>query len=932
MNFKNFYTESFGFDYKFPKNPNEAIADFYAMFAVHKTDLNVLNTLRDEDLAFSLKQANDIIVKGMYKFLLEAVLRACACEIFHFQGFYKEYLEDEFLKKYDNENIYQRINVVVNPYQEKYIRNVLPKYEERWKRIAHMENFNIDEFLNFCSIAFSQKKDFWHSSFGGEAWMKIADAGIYLIESFKKYERNKKDTDIYVAIDHIIDIHHNTGSLFTKWRGINVDMGIINLKSKIVPESEWKDGEYVPNYSKPVPYQKLIPQCSPRIQDAFFAAFKDIYGHSAEAVNVSKYINPIFKSGGDTYKPRKDILPREPRPIIEPEQSYDEKEQEEIQNLQDELSQRRLVEFKISKNQEKLFNLFIKDVLKSDLNKEGYNKIYFIINDLENSKFWFVENGCLIYPEDYYKLSKSKLDDEYSIKMLFCIFSCLLTPKNAMLFMQDFVNDLLIYLEEKENEHLKNSYFEKLLQYKIAIEQYFKIGKFDETWEKMFAKPNELEEIYCAQIAISTLMNDNFKKMGVKKYLDLIYKYLESQPKIRFSKEVIDVKYEVLLEINSDIQVGDYVKILDVSHGVNKDYLNFKDIISKVKDIDFSKKRPIYSIWALDKKNYFYFTRDELKLISKGNKNLKVDVDKELNEDEQFLQSFKVGDKVVVGIDFTQDNIIFKKGETGTVSNIAKINNKITDIQIAWDNIITGINKSGNSDKKGIFYYIMKYKFLQGKIRHLYKVEKNENLYTLKVGNKVKVIGKAIFGNNQWLHKIGEIVAHGDQKEQYLVQFKSFDKKYVAYYSKDSLELVNKEPFVPVFKISDKVQVIGPDITDSIFYVGSKGTISKIDNDSRSYLVLVANNVSRWFDESSLKKAEEEVEFKVGDRVETTSIFRKSVLVGLKGKVCDVNTHEKYGLIGVCFDKKVPDGHSCDGSCPDGHGWYLDKPSIKKLS
>lgn len=61
-------------------------------------------------------------------------------------------------------------------------------------------------------------------------------------------------------------------------------------------------------------------------------------------------------------------------------------------------------------------------------------------------------------------------------------------------------------------------------------------------------------------------------------------------------------------------------------------------------------------------------------------------------------------------------------------------------------------------------------------------------------------------------------------------------------------------------------------------------------------------------------------EFQVGDRVEMAGTLRKSY--GL-GTVCEVRCY-LGGIVdyGVCWDRNIG-GHSCDGSCEPGHGWYV---------
>jgi hypothetical protein len=66
------------------------------------------------------------------------------------------------------------------------------------------------EFYDFIVIAklFFEKAD-WNENYGGPRWANIADAYFRLASS-------KSVNQKIIAIDHLYDLEHNTGSIFTK--------------------------------------------------------------------------------------------------------------------------------------------------------------------------------------------------------------------------------------------------------------------------------------------------------------------------------------------------------------------------------------------------------------------------------------------------------------------------------------------------------------------------------------------------------------------------------------------------------------------------------------------------------------------------------------------------------------------------------------------
>lgn len=68
--------------------------------------------------------------------------------------------------------------------------------------------------------------------------------------------------------------------------------------------------------------------------------------------------------------------------------------------------------------------------------------------------------------------------------------------------------------------------------------------------------------------------------------------------------------------------------------------------------------------------------------------------------------------------------------------------------------------------------------------------------------------------------------------------------------------------------------------------------------------------------------------YSVGDRVQAIVNHpdnNSSILAEDTGTVCNISA---VSSIGVEWDKPVSGGHSCDHTCEDGFGWYVDKDEI----
>lgn len=240
----NLLKEGFGFDYKFPQDKNKAIYDFYALSLIDTEKLltakyetgykgqevpSWLGTApgeivsQDEDLKFSLEQAIITSLNGMRDFMLETLRRAVSAEIVHFQPIWNDRIL--YSTTPTNKAVFKKIQKMINPESVDYFRASLPGYDTRYEKMLKLKIKDKD-FFTFAADAFSQEKSSWHASYGGKAWQKIAEGALQLSDTTKVSE-NYKDKytsseaknrkEIIDAVDHTIDLAHNTGAVFTKW-------------------------------------------------------------------------------------------------------------------------------------------------------------------------------------------------------------------------------------------------------------------------------------------------------------------------------------------------------------------------------------------------------------------------------------------------------------------------------------------------------------------------------------------------------------------------------------------------------------------------------------------------------------------------------------------------------------------------------------------
>ncbi len=251
LDFKNWVLqEAFGsFKYQFPINKLQQMADFYALQMLSgrtSFDLKRQQLISDkgedsyqfgkprsmddqpnkeDQLDYVLKEIVNEFIPKLKEEILEDVLFSIISEARH--------ATDANGPK----NILNAIEHKLGPEHRNIARKFFKDFQTRIGRYDYDDNFSrkyqdkeeeleggsesyvkaYHSFINskstprqFVEISKVLFKDLnWHQSYGGKAWTEICDAWLHLNEA-------KSLQSMFVYIDHIYDIQHNTGSVFNK--------------------------------------------------------------------------------------------------------------------------------------------------------------------------------------------------------------------------------------------------------------------------------------------------------------------------------------------------------------------------------------------------------------------------------------------------------------------------------------------------------------------------------------------------------------------------------------------------------------------------------------------------------------------------------------------------------------------------------------------
>lgn len=289
MKFKRYYfTEIYSnWIYK-PEDIYHAIYDFYALSLINP------DLLRDEELAQAMKEAKEINVNYIREFLLEQLERAVSAEIAHYLHFKKpEALQDyvpkwlgggssvikfykDYVKHFGNPNkLTSSGKLIIEPEILVYRRG----YEDAYKvtrEFMKKYGYSLYDLFNAAKYMFEDGSGWISDKYGGSAWVRIAEAGIKVLDT-----KNQNDIDKVMAVlDHVFDLEHNTGSIFTK----NPHLDTYRIK-KIL--------DYKRDVTNEVSFYNKV---SFNLKGPYMAAIKDLTGKTVESEKEKVELDDMLKS------------------------------------------------------------------------------------------------------------------------------------------------------------------------------------------------------------------------------------------------------------------------------------------------------------------------------------------------------------------------------------------------------------------------------------------------------------------------------------------------------------------------------------------------------------------------------------------------------------------------------------------------------------
>ena len=215
--------------YRTAENISSVIADFYLLESIKNSGEDI-SDVREYITNNLIKLANDFKQR-----LLEEVKSAICIE----------YVVINYVMSSNPSSIVYDVLDPKNHYNDSYYKSIqmfymqLQKFsyegDDRIRKLAKQEiNIpTIDEFYNTYIETISSKfLDF--GSYIGKPWNNIVDAWKQLYEA-------KDLNNIIIALDHIIDLQHVTGSIFTR-TSLEIDDNILDIKSG--QDSLWELYDY----------------------------------------------------------------------------------------------------------------------------------------------------------------------------------------------------------------------------------------------------------------------------------------------------------------------------------------------------------------------------------------------------------------------------------------------------------------------------------------------------------------------------------------------------------------------------------------------------------------------------------------------------------------------------------------------------------------
>ena len=308
LDFKNWILqEAFGsFKYQFPSDKKQQMADFYALqmllgrdsFDLKRQQLVADKGVdsyqfgkprsmddqpnKEDQVDYVLKEITNELLPQLKKEILEDVLFSIITEARHaidmnepisILNFIDEHLGPDYkkiIRRFFADYINRKDRMNMKNHFARRVKNDKEKLggNENYVKAYHSylnSKSTPEQFVEICEKMFEGLK--WQSSYGGTAWKNICEA-------WKNLNQAKSIQSMFVQIDHIYDIQHNTGSVFNKLR----DYARIGIELK-----DFQDRKA--NMNNPL---EIYHEVSPSMRKILPFAAKFKFGTSLEDFENSK--------------------------------------------------------------------------------------------------------------------------------------------------------------------------------------------------------------------------------------------------------------------------------------------------------------------------------------------------------------------------------------------------------------------------------------------------------------------------------------------------------------------------------------------------------------------------------------------------------------------------------------------------------------------
>lgn len=321
--------EVFGsFSYKVPEDKEQQLYDFYMLNFIrgrsslaqritqmHKQGITTKppkpsfepggrygGMTREDEIDYMIEEVRKTLLPTLKENLLDAVFFSVAAEIRHvtdevsegIKGVHRN-VENELGPQYAKmfrdylKNLELRQSSVTSPFMRKpktAARGLGIKERMAYNQANRVKSYyaalkstdNKAEFMRLAKFLYGNLN--WAQSYGGKAWEGITKGWLKLNEA-------KKPNEMFIWIDHVYDLQHNTSTVLNKVQSYSRDGGFGWLKEALDHKARIKEAH------------EIIDKISPQMRKLALPTIKLKFGKSLEQFKEEKILRK-FKAMTDT--------------------------------------------------------------------------------------------------------------------------------------------------------------------------------------------------------------------------------------------------------------------------------------------------------------------------------------------------------------------------------------------------------------------------------------------------------------------------------------------------------------------------------------------------------------------------------------------------------------------------------------------------------